>query len=90
LINSDSPTVPQNAFAEAATVLARPGDRVVLGPSDDGGYYLIGFKKMLGCEKNGWGVWLNEFIRVVPREKVRSAKKSGRTELRKVPPASLS
>jgi rSAM/selenodomain-associated transferase 1 len=46
LINSDSPTVSQDAFSEAATVLARPGDRIVLGPSDDGGYYLIGFKKL--------------------------------------------
>src|SRR5205085_9760781 len=25
--------------------LAKPGDRIVLGPSDDGGYYLIGLKK---------------------------------------------
>lgn len=46
LINSDSPTIPGVAFAEAVEVLARPGDRVVLGPSDDGGYYLIGLKKL--------------------------------------------
>jgi glycosyltransferase A (GT-A) superfamily protein (DUF2064 family) len=26
-------------------MLSTPGDRVVLGPSDDGGYYLIGLKK---------------------------------------------
>lgn len=45
LINSDSPTVPASAFAEAARELSRPGDRIVLGPSDDGGYYLIGLKK---------------------------------------------
>jgi glycosyltransferase A (GT-A) superfamily protein (DUF2064 family) len=29
----------------AATALAAPGDRVVLGPSTDGGYYLIGIKQ---------------------------------------------
>jgi uncharacterized protein len=46
LINSDSPTVPPQYFAEAAIELAEPGDRVVLGPADDGGYYLIGTKKM--------------------------------------------
>ena len=46
LINSDSPTVPADVFTEAAEVLSRPGDRVVLGPSDDGGYYLIGLKKL--------------------------------------------
>jgi len=45
LINSDSPTVPAASFSQAVIELAKPGDRVVLGPSDDGGYYLIGFKK---------------------------------------------
>jgi rSAM/selenodomain-associated transferase 1 len=46
LIDSDSPTVPEKAFAEAVDVLARDGDSIVLGPSDDGGYYLIGLKKL--------------------------------------------
>jgi uncharacterized protein len=46
LINSDSPTVPAQNFAEAAIELAEPSDRVVLGPADDGGYYLIGLKRM--------------------------------------------
>ena len=46
LINSDSPTVPSHVFQEAAQALANPGDRIVLGPSDDGGYYLIGLKKL--------------------------------------------
>ena len=45
LIDSDSPTVPPKAFAQAIEYLSRPEDRVVLGPSDDGGYYLIGLKK---------------------------------------------
>src|SRR6478672_5447688 len=38
LIDSDSPTVPIEAYVEAVTVLAKPGDGVILGPSDDGGY----------------------------------------------------
>jgi hypothetical protein len=46
LINSDSPTIPSSAFVEAVEVLSVPGDRTVLGPSDDGGYYLIGLKKL--------------------------------------------
>jgi uncharacterized protein len=46
LINSDSPTVPASSFVEAATELAKAGDRIVLGPSEDGGYYLIGLKKL--------------------------------------------
>jgi rSAM/selenodomain-associated transferase 1 len=45
LINSDSPTVAAECFAEAAIELADPRDRVILGPSDDGGYYLIGLKR---------------------------------------------
>jgi rSAM/selenodomain-associated transferase 1 len=44
LIDSDSPTLPQGALVRAVEELARPGDRVVLGPSHDGGYYLIGLK----------------------------------------------
>jgi rSAM/selenodomain-associated transferase 1 len=46
LINSDSPTVPAENFLEAVELLHLPGDRIVLGPSDDGGYYLIGLKKL--------------------------------------------
>jgi uncharacterized protein len=49
LIDSDSPTVPVTAFAQAVDYLSRPQDCVVLGPSDDGGYYLIGLNK-LHCE----------------------------------------
>lgn len=46
LIDSDSPTVPQRVYAEAADVLSQRDDTVMLGPSDDGGYYLIGLKKL--------------------------------------------
>jgi rSAM/selenodomain-associated transferase 1 len=46
LIDSDSPTVPAHAFARATEYLSEPTDSVVLGPSDDGGYYLIGLKKL--------------------------------------------
>lgn len=45
LIDSDSPTLPAEALRQAVEALSRPGDRVVLGPSDDGGYYLIGLKQ---------------------------------------------
>ncbi len=45
LIDSDSPTVPAAAFQQAVEALAQPGDRIVLGPSNDGGYYLIGLKQ---------------------------------------------
>jgi len=45
LIDSDSPTVPAENLAEAVELLSTHEDRVVLGPSDDGGYYLIGVEK---------------------------------------------
>ncbi|MBA3649925.1 MAG: TIGR04282 family arsenosugar biosynthesis glycosyltransferase [Chthoniobacterales bacterium] len=46
LINSDSPTAPAAVFAEAARLLSLPNERLVLGPSEDGGYYLIGMKQL--------------------------------------------
>ena len=45
LIDSDSPTLPTAALQAAVRALQRPGDRVVLGGSQDGGYYLIGLKQ---------------------------------------------
>jgi uncharacterized protein len=44
VLNSDSPTLPTAFLIETAAALARPGDRAVLGPSSDGGYYLLGLK----------------------------------------------
>ena len=45
VLNSDSPTLPSAYLQEAARLLAQPGDRGVLGPSTDGGYYLLGLKQ---------------------------------------------
>jgi rSAM/selenodomain-associated transferase 1 len=45
LVNSDSPTLPTSLLIDTARLLARPGDRIVLGPAEDGGYYLIGLKQ---------------------------------------------
>ena len=45
LVNSDSPTLPVVYLVTAATALAASGDRIVLGPATDGGYYLIGMKR---------------------------------------------
>ena len=44
VLNSDSPTLPTALLVDTARLLARPGDRAVLGPSRDGGYYLLGLK----------------------------------------------
>lgn len=45
LVNSDSPTLPTSVLVDAARILSGPGDRIVLGPAEDGGYYLIGLKE---------------------------------------------
>lgn len=44
VLSSDSPTLPTRLLAEAARRLLAPGDRAVLGASEDGGYYLLGLK----------------------------------------------
>jgi rSAM/selenodomain-associated transferase 1 len=43
VLNSDSPTLPTRLLTQAARALAQPTD-VVIGPSTDGGYYLLGVK----------------------------------------------
>src|SRR5262249_38706197 len=44
LLNSDSPTLPAELIVDATRGLAAPGERAVLGPATDGGYYLIALK----------------------------------------------
>jgi uncharacterized protein len=45
LVNGDSPTLPARFLEQAIEILREPGDRMVLGPASDGGYYLIGLKR---------------------------------------------
>jgi len=44
-MNSDSPTLPIAYLIEAFAVLDNPNIDVMLGPCEDGGYYLIGWKR---------------------------------------------
>lgn len=44
LVNGDSPTLPAATIVDAARALRAPGDRMVIGPARDGGYYLVGLK----------------------------------------------
>jgi rSAM/selenodomain-associated transferase 1 len=44
-INSDSPALPATFLVQAYSELNDPGVDIVLGPCDDGGYYLIGWKR---------------------------------------------
>jgi rSAM/selenodomain-associated transferase 1 len=44
VMNSDGPTLPAEYLALAFSLLDDPAVDLVLGPSDDGGYYLAGLK----------------------------------------------
>ena len=46
VLNADSPTLPSEILIEAARTLAEEADHIVLGPSDDGGYYLLGMRTL--------------------------------------------
>jgi hypothetical protein len=43
-VDSDTPTLPLDFLQRAVDLLSRPGPDVVLGPTEDGGYYLIGVR----------------------------------------------
>ena len=45
-LDSDTPTLPTEFLRQAIDLVLEPGIDVVLGPSDDGGYYLIGMRKI--------------------------------------------
>ena len=45
LIDSDSPTLPLSYLQEMAAALKQGNDRVLIGPSMDGGYYAIGMRE---------------------------------------------
>ena len=44
VIDSDTPTLPTQFMRRAVDLVVAPGIDLVLGPSDDGGYYLIGMR----------------------------------------------
>jgi rSAM/selenodomain-associated transferase 1 len=43
-VDSDTPTLPVAYLQAAVDALSQPGPDVVLGPTEDGGYYLIGVR----------------------------------------------
>jgi rSAM/selenodomain-associated transferase 1 len=45
-IDSDTPTLPTHFLEQALDLIATPTIDLVLGPSDDGGYYLIGLRQV--------------------------------------------
>ena len=71
LLNSDSPTLPTCLLVQAAEALAADGEHVVLGPADDGGYYILGMKAPhAGLFADI--VWSTERVAEQTRERARS------------------
>jgi len=46
LVGSDSPTLPFHSLRDVSNFLKEPKDRMVIGPCTDGGYYLIGLRRV--------------------------------------------
>jgi len=44
-VDSDTPTLPARLLQQAVDCLTLPGPDLVLGPTEDGGYYLIGVRR---------------------------------------------
>ncbi|MEX2224613.1 MAG: TIGR04282 family arsenosugar biosynthesis glycosyltransferase [Candidatus Rokuibacteriota bacterium] len=44
VIGTDAPTLPRECLDEAVSLVMAPAVDVVLGPTEDGGYYLIGLR----------------------------------------------
>ena len=80
-IDSDTPTLPTAYLEQAVGLLAAPEVDVVLGPSEDGGYYLIGLRTLYREIFEGipWST-----AQVLP-ETVRRAEAKG-LKLAKLPP----
>ena len=72
-IDSDTPTLPTHFLEQALDLIATPHIDLVLGPSDDGGYYLIGLRKLYRklFEEMAWST-----AEVVP-ETIRRAEANG-------------
>ena len=59
-ISSDSPDLPVGHVSSAIELLDDPANDVVLGPTEDGGYYLIGWKQ-------GWKSMVADVTMSTPR-----------------------
>lgn len=71
VLSSDIPTLPARLLVEAARHLLAPGDRAVLGPCPDGGYYLLGLKAA-HAEMFSDIAWSTEVVAAATRERARA------------------
>jgi rSAM/selenodomain-associated transferase 1 len=69
IIGSDLPPVPLDTFHQAFAQLSADGKRVVLGPSRDGGYYLVGMNQPIPGIFAGM-TWSHDRVLVQTTEKL--------------------
>ena len=72
VLNSDSPTLPTEYLRQAAELLAEPCERAVLGPAEDGGYYLLGLRRAHAHLFTGID-WSTDRVAAQTRDRVRQA-----------------
>lgn len=72
LIDSDSPTVPAAGYLELLEVLRSDPGAVVLGPADDGGYYVLGIGRALPVLFEGI-TWSTNQVFAQTLERIKSA-----------------
>jgi rSAM/selenodomain-associated transferase 1 len=69
LIGSDLPALPLALFDQAYALLDKSAADVVLGPSADGGYYLVGMNRMIATIFDGIG-WSGDNVLAQTIQKV--------------------
>jgi rSAM/selenodomain-associated transferase 1 len=72
MVGADSPTLPTAALVRAARLLLEGAADVVLGPADDGGYYLIGLNAPHAAPYAGIA-WSTETVAAETTARVRAA-----------------
>jgi glycosyltransferase A (GT-A) superfamily protein (DUF2064 family) len=71
LVDSDSPTLPVSFYSQGLALLKDREDRIVLGPTEDGGYYLIGMSRLYRSLFQGI-LWSTPGVLQATMEKARS------------------
>ena len=72
VLNADSPNLPTHLLVQAARLLRGNDDRVVLGPAEDGGYYLLGMRRAHAALFADIA-WSSEHVAAQTRERARAA-----------------
>lgn len=68
VLSADNPTLPTAWLARAAERLLAPGRRAVIGPADDGGYWLLGMQTS-ECELYARIPWSTEAVAAATTER---------------------